>query len=236
MKRRQLLIVAGLLIVVIVVVWYLALWSPRQHAIKKATADAATAQANVATLQGQLSALQAQAATQTQRQIELTRLRAAIPATPDISSVIVSLYNAASDAGIDLTSLSDSPPATGSPPAVKINMAVTGNFYEILQFMGDLAALPRIVVVDNVSMSPGGGATGAPQVGASPNLSVTLAGRVFVTSLSTSAATAPATAPTTSPPTSTTVPAGGSSPATTQPTSKTSAPSTTTTKPGIAPQ
>ncbi|MHB1487313.1 MAG: type 4a pilus biogenesis protein PilO, partial [Acidimicrobiales bacterium] len=138
--------------------------------------------------------------------------------------VIVSLYNAASDAGIDLTSISDSQPEAGTPPSVKISLAVTGHFYLILQFLNDLAALPRIVVIDNVALAPGGGANGVPKVGASPTLSVTLSGRVFVTS---APSTTGAGAPTTSPGTSNTIPGTG----TTVPTTSTTvrAPTTTTT-------
>lgn len=214
--------VTGVVLVVVVAAWYLALWSPRQKAIKKATADATAAQANVSVLLAELSALQAQARSQTQRQIELTRLRAAIPTTADISSVIVSLYNAASDAGIDLTSISDSQPEAGTPPSVKISLAVTGHFYQVLQFLNDLAGLPRIVVIDNVALAPGGGASGAPKVGISPTLSVTLSGRVFVTSAPSKAG---AGASTTSPGTPNTVPGS----ATTVPTTSATTSATTST-------
>ncbi len=230
MKRRPLMVVTALAIVVVIIVWYLALWSPRQSAIKKAKADTASALADVSTLQAQLSALQAQAHGQTQREIELTRLRAAIPQMPDISSVVISLYNAASDAGIDLTNFTDSPPATGTPPSVRIGLTVDGNFYQILQFMNDLAALPRLVVIDNVSLNPGGGAAkSTAQVGVSPSLTVQLAGRIFVTTATavSSALTTTTSTPKTTKTTATSTPT--TTKATTPGTTSTTKPSTTRT-------
>jgi Tfp pilus assembly protein PilO len=71
------------------------------------------------------------------------------------------------------TAAATTPAASAGPPAIKISMNISGGYFQVLDFVNRLNRLPRIVVIDGLSM--GASATSA-------QLQVSLTARMFTTS------------------------------------------------------
>lgn len=190
--NRRLLIPVGIGLV-LVLFWYFALWSPQSKALSDARKRKTDAQAQTATLRDQLARLQQARRDQPLKQSQLETLRVAIPDDPNLAQFILDANDAATRSGIDFLSITPTPPsgtgaATGTPtpttPAggattaggatpvpIRIAMSVTGGYFQVLDFMNRLNRLPRLVVIDSVSMTSG--LTG---------LQVSLTERIFTTS------------------------------------------------------
>ena len=81
--------------------------------------------------------------------------------------------------GEDFLSISPSPPvaARGAAPAeVKLELNVTGTYFEIIDYLDRLNDLARLVVVDTLGLTPGAGAAGS-----TDQMSVALSARMFTT-------------------------------------------------------
>lgn len=79
------------------------------------------------------------------------------------------------------SSPSTSAPATGTTPAaatpvpIKMAMSISGGYFQVLDFINRLNRLPRVVVIDGLTMN-------ASAAGAATTLSVSLQARMFTTS------------------------------------------------------
>jgi Tfp pilus assembly protein PilO len=111
---------------------------------------------------------------------------------------------------VDVRSLAPRVPthADTGLPQVGLAISVNGDYFSVLDYLDRLDHLSRIVVIDQLSLTPG---DAGPAKG--PQLAVSITGRMFST-----------TAPQIAPVTTTTVPAAGGSTTTTAPTSTAVAP------------
>ena len=139
----------------------------------------------------------------------------AIPDDPNLAQFILDANDAASRSGIDFLSITPTQPTapsqatTGStvpgggsatPVPIRIGMAIAGGYFQVLDFINRLSALPRIVVVDSLTMS--GNASSA-------QLQVTLQERIFTTSVQPVSGATGSSTTTTTPGATTTTRAGG---------------------------
>ena len=185
MNRRLLIpIGAGALVVLL---WFVALWGPQSSAFSKAKKRKSDAQAQGATLSDQLKRLQDARRDQPLKQSQLETLRVAIPDDPNLAQFILDANDAASRSGIDFLSITPAQPtatsgatastvpggAAATPVPIRVGMTIAGGYFQVLDFINRLNALPRIVVVDSLTMAAGGG---------SAQLQVTLQERIFTTS------------------------------------------------------
>jgi Tfp pilus assembly protein PilO len=222
--NRRLLIPIGIGVAVLVL-WFVALWSPQGSALSSARKRASDAAAQRETLRDQLRRLQDSRRDQPLKQSQLETMRVAIPDDPNLAQFILDANDAASRAGIDFLSITPTPPSpatgtttgttvasgAGAPVPIRVGLTLTGGYFQVLDFVNRLDKLPRIVVVDNISL------TATATAGATQGLQATLAARIFTTSASpvAGAATggggaAPGSSTTTSPgATSTTTRTGG---------------------------
>jgi len=175
--------------VVVIVIWYLALWSPRSGALGRQRTRLDSAQQQTQQLQTQLSRLRQQQRNEPVVQAQLETLKAAIPDDPALAQFILDTNDAATKSGVDFLSISPTPPSAPATPAagtagasgssgasatpaalpaskrpaeIKIALNVTGGYFQVLDFINRLDALPRLVVIDTLSLSGGGGTTGGP--------------------------------------------------------------------------
>jgi len=213
MNRRLLIpLGAGVLVVLL---WFVALWGPQGSALSKAKKRKADAQAQGATLRDQLKRLQDARRDQPLKQSQLETLRVAIPDNPNLAEFILDANDAASRSGIDFLSITPGLPtapssttastvaggASATPIPIKIGMTVSGGYFQVLDFVNRLNALPRIVVVDTLTLTGSGSST---------QLSVSLSERIFTTSAaSVSGAPAGGSTTTTTPGATTTTRIGG---------------------------
>lgn len=185
MNRRTLLaIVGGTLAVVFV--WWFAVLSPKRSATATARSEADAAVARGQELEQTLARLRELDRNRPQIEADLRALNAAIPATPDLATFILSANEIAASSGVDFLSIAPSPPAAsasaGGPTSVALAIQVKGDFFAVVDYLNRLEDLERIVVVDDITLASGGtaGATGTTGAASDPSaLSVTLAARMF---------------------------------------------------------
>jgi len=162
----RLLIPVGAALLVIVV-WLAALWGPQSSALSKAKkrADAAVQQRDA--LQDQLTRLKSSKRDEPLKRSQLETLRVAVPDDPNLAQFILDANDAASRSGIDFLSITPTPPSSTAAPGatsggggggtapvpVRLAISITGGYFQVLDFVNRLDRLPRIVVVDNLSLT-----------------------------------------------------------------------------------
>lgn len=194
MNRRALAIGAGAALVVLVL-WYFLLWSPRSDDLEAAKARRETAQQQQVQLQSEIARLRAAQKDEPLLRAQLETLRTSVPDEPNLAQFILDANDAAIRSGIDFISIAPSVPApaaagaaapppvtpgapgapapTGAPPAdIKLSLQIRGGYFQVLDFLNRLDALPRLVVTDGLNISS--------EATASPRLTVALTARMFV--------------------------------------------------------
>lgn len=152
------------------VIWYFALWSPQGHALTKARARHATANAKITQLDSQISGLQALVKNIPADKQKLATYTAAVPDNPQLASALDQIQAAAAAANVRLSSVSPGGVAAGKSassqqglngvPAITVSMAVTGTYPAVMSFITSLNSMPRTLVVTSLNLSStGSGAT-----------------------------------------------------------------------------
>lgn len=185
MNRRALLIGAGALLL-IVLAWYFLLWSPRSRALTQAQDRTNAALAQQEQLKTQIQRLRAAQRQEPLKRARLETLRTAIPDDPAIGQLILDVNNAANQSGIEFLSIAPAVPASGT---IRLSISINGGYFQVLDFINRLNALTRVIVVDGVTLAPGGGG----------RMSSAITGRTFTagTTGATTTTTAPGAAATT---------------------------------------
>ncbi|MEN3274011.1 MAG: hypothetical protein V7636_2772, partial [Actinomycetota bacterium] len=127
--------------------------------------------------------------------------------------------------GVDFLSITPSPPVPppGAGPAeVHLSIAVTGSYAEVINYLDRLDDLPRLVVIDSLGLTPGGGENPT-----SEDLSVGITARMFTTAVP--AATTTGSSSSSSGTTTTSAPGGSTTTTVAGGATTTTAPGATTT-------
>jgi Tfp pilus assembly protein PilO len=177
MKKNRTLLVA-LAAAIGAIVWYVALFAPLKAERGRLDTTVSAAQAKQQELRATRVSLRALAGEQGTQQSELERLRRLVPPRPDVAGFILSANDAAVRSGVDWVSVSPAAAvagAGGAPSSIGVSIAVNGSFFTVVDYLRHLDGMARLVVVDSLQLSPGGGIPGPLQ------LSVTLSARIFTT-------------------------------------------------------
>jgi type IV pilus assembly protein PilO len=178
---RRSIVIGVVAAFVVLLLWWFLLWSPQRKKVDDAKARTEAAQQQAAQLRVTLSRLQELKRTEALKRSQIEALRVAVPDQPNLAQFILDANDAANKAGIDFLSVTPSPPATaaaggttpaGAPAAVNLAMSITGGYFQVLDFVNRLTDLPRIVVIDNLSLAAGDGS----------NMTVSITARMFTTS------------------------------------------------------
>lgn len=195
--NRRALIFGAVGSILLILLWYFLMWSPRQAEIQAAQQRTQAAEQQAATLEAEIQRLQEAQRDEPLKQARRAELQAAAPDDAALGQFILDVNSAANASGIDFMTISQTPPApstTGIPLSViTLNFTIAGGYFQVLDFMNRLTDMPRLVVIDSVSLSP----SEAGRVNAS------LGTRMFTTATGIDAPTTTTTAPT-----PTTAPAG----------------------------
>ena len=180
-STRRIATLAGAAALVLVLVWYVAVFRPQSAHLSAAHKAYAAAEQQIGQLHSQVASLQA-----LERQIPADKARLAVldqavPASADLRDVLNQLHTLATGTGCELTTVnpsqstsgSSSSSSSGSSPShsITLSMTTTGNYAQLTSFLTGLARMPRSVVVDTVTISPGAGS----------QLAMTLSSRIFYT-------------------------------------------------------
>lgn len=164
-NRRVPLIAAGAA-VLLVAVWYLMLWSPQAKNLKAAHKAHAAAVSKIASLQSQEGQLRALVKEIPADNARFAQLEAAFPNNPQLDQALNLFQQAAAASGVSISTFAPTVANSGSSaamkggePSVGLQLSVRGNPAQVTSFLAALAALPRTVVVDSVSLASGASAS-----------------------------------------------------------------------------
>jgi Tfp pilus assembly protein PilO len=125
---------------------------------------------------------------------KLAALAKKIPTTADLPALLRQLAAAATTSDVDLISLTPQPPValTAAPgvSAISLAIGVRGTYFNVEQYLNSLESLDRGLLVSGVTAAPASDPT---EVGASPELTASIAGLVFTGSLTGASATTTST-------------------------------------------
>ena len=201
MKTKNLAVTAviGLLILAL---WWNFLLKPSRSEASKVKAETAAERTKLQPLQAQLAQANIDAAHAGTFKTRLAVLTNAVPDSPELANFIRDANAIADASNISWQSVTHGPPSTGSVgvSTIAVSIDIKGTYEQVLDYLGRIAALKRLVVLDNVTLSPGGtaGAAAGSTTGTPVNestgpfsggstLAVTLSGRMFMTAGGTAA-------------------------------------------------
>lgn len=204
MKSRVVAFVA-VAVVGIVALWWVLVYSPLGSDLDDARSEREQAEREASSLTAQLRRLQEIDENAPETDAELAMLAEAIPENPNLADFFLAAHEIEVQSGIDWLTVSPAEPAVtpGSPPVIRLNIQLSGGFFQVLDYLNRLEDLDRLVIVDTLNVSTGAaddtGGTGG--FDGAPTLSVTVTGRMFTQSSTVG-----------SPTTTTTSPAGATAP------------------------
>ena len=173
MKSRT-ITVSVLVAVVVIALWWVFAYSPARSEASKVSADVDTAKAESRTLETQNKQLEDLKAKAPQIQAELDRLSNAVPEDAHLASFIQQANQIATATGVKWASVAPTEPApTGSAGTIALTISVSGDYYQVLDYINQLENMPRLVVVDQISL------TSATDVNGAATVSAALTGRIF---------------------------------------------------------
>lgn len=191
--NRRVLLIAGGAAGALLILWFLLLWGPQGGKLQDAEDRQDAAESANSALELRLSRLQAAQARATELIADRDDLRRAVPDEPELAQFILDANDIATTAGVAFLSISPGQPSfadtPGLPPVITLNVSVRGTYESVIEYLRLLEDLPRVVVVDSLSLVPAEGT----------ELSVSITGRMFANgapNLATTTTTAPATSPT----------------------------------------
>ncbi len=168
MKTKNLAV--GILAAVLTTaLWYTMLLKPISSQVSKVKADTTSERAKLEPLQAQLSKAQRDAAHAASFKTELQSLQSAMPDSPALAAFIRDGNGIAAAAGVTWQSTSHATPVVGTAGVSSITLGITvkGTYPQVMDYLGRLAGLQRLVVVDSVQLNAaasagtGGGGAGA---------------------------------------------------------------------------
>jgi Tfp pilus assembly protein PilO len=192
-------VAAGVLAAVLIVAaWWMLLFSPARSDAHKVDSEVKAAKAKSLSLETEEKQLEDLEQRAPQIQADRDRLRSAVPDQPELATFIEQANQLGTDTGVTWVSVSPSEPGAGTAAGeINVGLEVKGGYYQVLDYLNRLESIPRLVVVDQVSLtaSDASGAGGA-AVGGPPQLTASLTARMFdsgATAVSPDGSTTPAT-------------------------------------------
>jgi Tfp pilus assembly protein PilO len=183
-STRKIVAIAAAGAVALVLIWYVALMRPQVHNLAAAHKAHAAAEQKIETLDSQLAGLRALVKQIPADRARLSQYTAAVPDTPSLDTALNQLQQAAADAGVTLSSVGPSAPASTSGgassstqsapsgPAITLGITATGSYQALTNFLRQIASIPRALTVDSLSVASGGSGS---------QLSANISARIFYT-------------------------------------------------------
>ncbi len=166
--------------VVLVVAWFLLLWSPQAQKVSDAEDRRATAEQGNQELELRLARLQSLEERRPGLEAEADALDSAVPGDPLLGELLLELDEAATSSGVSVTSITPSEPTVDAstetaagPTGIPVAIEVKGGYFELLDYVNRLEDLPRVVVLDGLTLNA------AETEASGTELSASLTTRVF---------------------------------------------------------
>jgi Tfp pilus assembly protein PilO len=164
--------------VVLTGIWFFLLWKPAGASLDEARVEKVAAEQKASELQTRLGHLQLLEKNAAKLEASKALLATAIPQADKLDEFILQVNERATKAGVSFVSVSPTPPAAAAgvgvaasgPMNIGLQIQVTGDYFQLLNFMTELRDGPRLVTVDSFSLSKGEG----------NKLSGSIGGRMFM--------------------------------------------------------
>lgn len=161
---RRITAVAGAAALVILAIWYFAVWTPQSKQLAAAHKAHAAAEAKVAQLDNQVVQLKSLEKQIPADEASLAVLEQNLPDNPQLDSALNQLNQAAVVAGVNLTTVGPSTPAGASgsssasaqktaEPSITLSLNATGGSAQVTSFLTQLSHMPRVLVIDHLTVS-----------------------------------------------------------------------------------
>jgi type IV pilus assembly protein PilO len=190
MKTKN-LAVGGLAAVLVLALWWNFLVKPTRAEEKKVKAETAAERTKLQPLEAQLAQARLDASHAATMQARLAALQRALPTTPALANFIRDANAIAAASNVSWQSVTHGPPVPGEAgvAAIPVGIQLRGTYEQVMDYLGRIAALPRLLVLDSVQFTSAGtaaaagtaagpGASTGPFSGAS-ELAVTITARMF---------------------------------------------------------
>jgi Tfp pilus assembly protein PilO len=145
---------------VLIVVWLVAFFLPQGSQLAKYTTKEQTLQGQQALLEAKVAQLRKTSAATPQLLLLQAKYDAEVPSTTDVFNYFTLISNTATASHITLSSIT---PGTGPNPVpgtslegIGFTLNTTGSYDNMLSFIKAIYALPRLTVINAVSVSGGG--------------------------------------------------------------------------------
>ena len=209
-KLRNLSAIAGVVALAILAAGWFLLVSPQRSQAAKLRSDADSTRSQSSALETKLAMLKAQAKGLPKQQARLNAISVKVPSNPAEPALVRMLTKAASEAGVDLTSIVPAQPAlvTSVAPAaatsaagtagaavavpatrvasIALSITAVGRYSELMQFQANLESLSRALKSTSIALAPGGGpstakADAATSSGYDGKITATISAQVYMT-------------------------------------------------------
>lgn len=217
--NRRIMMIAGGVLVVMFGLWYVFGFRSQSNDLDAARAGEEVARTTNEQLALRISQLKVARKGMPKLTATIERLRRAVPEDPNLAEFILQANEIADESGVDWLNIAPTPPSVSETPAlpakIGLNITIDGGYFQVLDYLNRLSELPRIVIIDALSFTPG-----EAEASGAPRMSAVLTGRMFSTKAGAAAAEAAGT-----------VGAGGTGSTTTVPGAPTTTQAGTTTVP-----
>jgi Tfp pilus assembly protein PilO len=157
MSRRPVLV--ALFLVLLGVVWWFFLFSPKAVRVDELRADLQVAQDEELRLRARIADLRSIAELEPEYRSALESLSTVIPDDPELDEIIDALHDLALRSRVELLSLVPGLPAEASGSdglrGIVVTTRLTGEYFEVVNFLFGLNDLPRLARVDAIAFSSG---------------------------------------------------------------------------------
>jgi Tfp pilus assembly protein PilO len=163
MKNKN-LAVGALAALLTLALWWNFLLKPTQAKAKAVKADTEVERAKLQPLEAQLAQAHAYAAHASGFTAQLAALQQAVPDSPALAAFIRDANAIAEASHISWQSVTHGPPAASAAgtASIAVGIQIRGTYEQVMDYLDRIAALQRLLVLDNVQFSSAGASTTGP--------------------------------------------------------------------------
>ncbi len=172
--KKSVLALAVFGALVAVAAWFFLLYSPKSADLKKAKDKVSEAERKESSLRSELQELKILKEDEPRIDADLARVKSAVPDQPDLAAFIKAANDVAAESGIEWVSVNPAEPVPGGALSnIGLTIQVTGDFFNIVDYLGRLYEMSRAVTVDGIEFASTQEESGATSITAS------VTGRMF---------------------------------------------------------
>lgn len=170
--------------IILLILWWFVWMSPEGNKLSTVKAQETSLQVEIGAMNATIAGLKEQSALVPSELPYLAKFTAAIPDLPESGVLTEQLYNLMNHTHTFIASLSDATvdATTAGYSTIPVSFVVDGSHDQVMSFIENIYNLPRLVTIQSVSLSPGGGtATNLLQKSGAQGFSATITATAYTT-------------------------------------------------------